>query len=143
MKNVNFGIVGTGAIFDLSHANALNKIDDANIIGIYDLDYERAKKRAKKFKIDFVASDLNDLLKNDNIDAILVATPNDTHCSIVVSAAQHGKHIFCEKPISVNLQEAYLMIEECKKNNVQLQIGFNQRNWKQVEIVKSLSLIHI
>ena len=45
---------------------------------------------------------------------------------------------FCEKPISINLQEANEMIKACKKNNVQFQIGFNQRFWSQVEIVKKL-----
>ena len=46
-------------------------------------------------------------------NAIVIATPNDTHKEIAIKAANAGKHIFCEKPISVNLQDAYQMIESC------------------------------
>lgn len=138
MKEINFGVIGTGAIFTLSHANAIKKIPHAKILSIYDLNKERAIKCAKEWQIENVAKNLDELLDNKKLDAVIIATPNNTHCEITIKAACAGKHVFCEKPISKNLQEAYQMIEICKKNDVSLQIGFNQRYWKQVEIVKEL-----
>jgi len=138
MKEIKFGIIGTGAIFMLSHANAINKIPNAKITNVFDINHERALKCAKDWNIPKVAKSVDELLENKNIDAVIIATPNNTHCEIALKSAEARKHIFCEKPISINLQEAYQMIESCKKNKVQLQIGFNQRFWKQVEIVKEL-----
>jgi len=138
MKEIKFGVIGTGAIFTLSHANAISKIPNAKITNIFDLNQERAQKCATDWNIEKISKSIDDLLDDKNVNAVLIATPNNTHYEIALKSAEAGKHIFCEKPISVNLKEAYEMIDSCKKNKVQLQIGFNQRFWKQVEIVKEL-----
>ena len=105
---------------------------------IFDLDKSRAKEAADKWKISNVASEPNEIINDKEIDAIIIATPNNLHHELTIKSANKKKHIFCEKPISINLQEANEMIKACKKNNVQFQIGFNQRFWSQVEIVKKL-----
>ena len=138
ITDVKFGIVGTGAIFALSHANAIKKIPNASIISIYDINKDRALECSQKWQIPKVTKSLDELINDKEINAIVIATPNDTHKEIAIKAANAGKHIFCEKPISVNLQDAYQMIESCNANNVNLQIGFNQRYWSQVQIVKEL-----
>ncbi len=138
MKEVKFGIVGTGAIFALSHANAIKKIPNASILSIFDVNQDRALECSQKWQIPKVTKNLDELVNDKDINAIVIATPNDTHKEIAIKAANAGKHIFCEKPISVNLQDAYQMIESCNANNVNLQIGFNQRYWSQVQIVKEL-----
>jgi myo-inositol 2-dehydrogenase/D-chiro-inositol 1-dehydrogenase/scyllo-inositol 2-dehydrogenase (NAD+) len=63
----------------------------------------------------------------ENIDAIVVATPTDSHKEIVVAAAQSGRHILCEKPMALNSEECELMIKGVEKFRVKLQIGFMRR----------------
>ena len=135
---LNFGVFGSGAVFNLCHGPALSNIKNVKIKSIFDVDKSRAKEAADKWKIDNVVSEHDDIINDDEIDAVIIATPNNLHHELTIKSANKKKHIFCEKPISINLQEANEMIVACDENKVQLQIGFNQRFWSQVQIVKRL-----
>ena len=135
---LNFGVFGSGAVFNLCHGPALSNIQNVKIKSIFDVDKSRAKEAADKWKIDNVVTEPYDIINDDEIDAVIIATPNNLHHELTIKSANKKKHIFCEKPISINLQEANEMIVACDENQVQLQIGFNQRFWSQVQIVKRL-----
>lgn len=62
-------------------------------------------------------------MKNEDIDAVIIACPTKFHKEITVAAASAGKHIFCEKPMAMNEEECDEMIEVIEKNHVKLQIG--------------------
>ena len=66
-------------------------------------------------------------MKNEDIDAVIIACPTKFHKEITVAAANAGKHIFCEKPMAMNEEECDEMIEAAEKNHVKLQIGFMRR----------------
>ena len=72
-------------------------------------------------------TDYPDLLNSD-VDAVFVATPNKVTPAIVVSALDHGKHVFCEKPLAYNSKEAKKMIKEADIRNLKLKCGFNLRH---------------
>ena len=90
MKEIKFGIVGTGAVFALSHAKSIQKIPNASIVSIYDLNKERAIECSKNWKIEKIAKDLDELVSDKEINAIVITTPNNTHKEIAIKAANEG-----------------------------------------------------
>jgi len=79
-----------------------------------------------------------DLIKgNPDIDAVYVITPNSTHKDFVIRAAKAGKHVICEKPMSVNAKDGQAMIDACKKANVKLLVGYRMHfEPKTLEVIR-------
>ena len=123
--SIQLGVIGAGGIAGM-HLQSLSQVENANVVGITDLDRVACVSRQEEFCIDRVADDIDTLLASD-IDAVLVCTPTFTHCDIVTRAARAGKHVFCEKPMARTLAEADQMIEACDKAGVSLMIGFVRR----------------
>lgn len=72
-------------------------------------------------------SDWREAVKNSNVDAIVICTPNDTHAEIAVEALNAGKHVLCEKPIARNYEEGVKIVEAAKRSKGKLKTGFNHR----------------
>ena len=68
-----------------------------------------------------------ELLERDDVEAVLVTTPPDTHAALVEAAAGRGKHVFCEKPLAPSVEEARGAVEACERAGVLLQVGYNRR----------------
>jgi predicted dehydrogenase len=136
-RPVRIGLVGAGAIMRLSHGPTVSKSPDARLSGVFDPDGARAEALAGEFGAALHTTKLETLLASD-IDAVIVASPNNLHEAAVVAAAAAGKHIFCEKPLSLDVAGARRMIDACETAGVLLQVGFNQRFWSQVQIAKAV-----
>ncbi|MCS7180344.1 MAG: Gfo/Idh/MocA family oxidoreductase, partial [bacterium] len=121
---IKIGIIGCGGMGKY-HASILKKIEDVKIAS--DVNIDVLESFSKEFGVEEIYDDFKKLIKNSDVDAIICATPTHLHYKIVVEAAKAEKHIFCEKPISINLNQAEKMIEECEKNNVIFQIGYVRR----------------
>jgi myo-inositol 2-dehydrogenase / D-chiro-inositol 1-dehydrogenase len=126
MKSIGIGIIGAGRIGRL-HAENLVRMAGVKVVGISDLYPEPARAWAESIGIPKVSGDYRELLNDSTIDAILVCSPTDTHVDIITEAAQAGKAIFCEKPISHHLDRTLAAIAAAEKAGVPLQIGFNRR----------------
>ncbi|NND16660.1 MAG: Gfo/Idh/MocA family oxidoreductase [Eudoraea sp.] len=118
-KKVGIGLVGSQFISSI-HAEALRSVADAEIIGVMSPTADHAKTFAEKHNIPNYYTDLDDLLAMQSIDLIVIGAPNLTHCDIALKAAAAGKHVVVEKPLCMNLKEADLMIDACKKAQVKL-----------------------
>jgi predicted dehydrogenase len=118
-KKVGVGLVGSQFISSI-HAEALKSVPDAEIIAVMSPTPGNAKEFAAKHGIPNHFSDLDDLLAMDEIDMVVIGAPNNVHCEIALKAANAGKHMVVEKPLCMNLAEADLMIDTCKKANVKL-----------------------
>jgi len=138
VSKVRFGIIGAGGLARTAHMPALKKIKQAELAALCDIDKKRVDKLAKDWQVGEVYYDYRDLLKSRNIDAVLVTSPNAYHKEHSVAAAIAGKHVFCEKPIAINLEDADKIVNSCRENKVKLQIGFSERFWNQVKIAKDL-----
>jgi predicted dehydrogenase len=130
MAKVRFGIVGTGNVVTLDggHISCLNKIQDiAEITAVFGTNPEKnqiAMNRAAEGKqYPKLCSTYEELLAMDNVDAVLIATPNFTHTDYAVPAAQAGKHVFLEKPMEISLERCNEIIDACKVNDRRLQLG--------------------
>ena len=118
MKIWNFGIIGAGLIADF-HAKAIADIPNAKLTACCDTVVERAEKLAAKTGCKAYGS-YEELLKNDEIDIVTIATPSGFHMEPTVVAAEAGKHVICEKPLDITLERIDSMIEAHEKSSTRL-----------------------
>ena len=107
------------------HHQLISETGIFDIVGVYDIASAPSLK-AEELGIKSYSS-LEELLSNDKIDIILIATPNDDHHDIAISAMKAKKHVICEKPVAMNLKELESMIECSKENNVIFTVNQNRR----------------
>ena len=118
-KKVGVGLVGSQFISSI-HAEALKTVSEAEIIAVMSPTKGNAKKFASIHGIPHHFTNLDEMLAMKEIDMIVIGAPNSLHCEIALKAAKAGKHMVVEKPLCMNLAEADLMIDTCKKANVKL-----------------------
>ena len=123
---VKIGIIGCGGMGKL-HAGILKEMEGIEIIAASDINETQVLNFKNEFNISKVFTDYRKLLEISGIDGVIVTTPTFTHSEIVIEAAEAKKDIFCEKPISLSLEETDKMIEAIEKNNVKFQIGYVRR----------------
>jgi predicted dehydrogenase len=119
------GIIGCGGISG-SHFKGLKNTGRADIVCAWDLNEEAARNTAEKYGIQAAGS--ADEIINSDIDIVVIATPGFAHVEYVQKAAQAGKHIICEKPVALNLDDAEAMRDAVTKAGIIFQVSFNQRN---------------
>ncbi len=126
-SKLGIGVIGTGRIGKLHIQHLSQNIPDADLITICSLDTETAESLAVQFNIPKVTTDYNSLLTNPKIDGVIVASSTDTHVEICQAAAKAGKHIFCEKPIALDLEQIDVTLAIVERADVKFQVGFNRR----------------
>ena len=132
---VNIGLVGTGRIGRIHVENLTYRVPGARLVALTDVDRAGAERCASDFRVPFVAQDLDEILKNKDIDAVAICSSTDTHARMIIAAARAGKHIFCEKPIALNLASIDQALEAVETSGVKLMVGFNRRyhaNFKKI-----------
>ena len=135
MKKINISIVGTG-LMGLQHIKAISKSKKANLHSIVDIS-DNAKKLSNKYKIPLY-SDVSSLLKSNQLDAVIVATPNQLHEKHTISFLKKKIPVLLEKPISDNIKSANKIIISSKKNKTPLLIGYHRRHNAIVSKVKTI-----
>lgn len=132
---LTIGVVGAGRIGRL-HVNYLKNNKDVRIKWISDLNCDKMDDWIKECSIENTTKNHMDIINDPEVEAILICSPTDTHVDIIKSACAAGKHIFCEKPISLSIKESEEALDAVKKSKVKLQMGFNRRfdnNFKQLQ----------
>ncbi|PLV59144.1 inositol 2-dehydrogenase [Thermotoga sp. KOL6] len=132
---MRLGVIGLGRIGTI-HAENIMKLDDVELYAISDVREDHLKKMAERFNVARAYVDPYELIEDQKVDAVLVCSSTDTHADLVVACAKAKKHVFCEKPLSLILEDVNKMIEEAKKNKVILFVGFNRRfdrNFRKVK----------
>lgn len=136
MKKI--AVIGCGRIAKFAHFPAFNKMDNVIIKYACDLDIKKAQALKEEYpdKIDMVISDYKVALNDKEVEAVYVTTPNYAHYTITMDALKAGKHVFCEKPITVNYKLSCEMAEEAEKQGKMLNIGVCNRYHKSVEMLR-------
>ncbi|MFC5404096.1 inositol 2-dehydrogenase [Cohnella soli] len=138
MNKVKIGIIGAGRIGKI-HAEHLLAMTQAEVTAISDLFADdHLRQWAAGRGIGTVLSDADALFQNPDIDAVLICSSTDSHIDFIERAAKAGKHIFCEKPVSMDVFQTQKALDVVNSAGVQLQIGFNRRfdhNFKRVREV--------
>lgn len=125
---IKFGIVGVGEVAELRLLPALLTISEAILRGIVSRDPLRAQELCKKFGATTAYVSYETMLLDPDIDAIIIATPDKLHASMAIAAAEHGKHIFVEKPMATNPEDARAIVAAAKAHNVKLAVGYHLRH---------------
>src|SRR6266852_102019 len=124
---LKLGLIGAGRIGRLHAEHLTTRIPSAELVIVADVFEENAKQCAKRYAIPFATQDYHAILDNPDIQAVVICSSTDTHARIIEEAAQAGKHIFCEKPIALDLPTIDRALKAVKRAGVKLQIGFNRR----------------
>ncbi len=141
MKRVKIAVIGTGRMGSVHCRNIVRSVPEAELVAVCDIRLEVAQAVADELGIRRVVKDYHELLADPEIEAILVASSTDTHAFMTKDIAEAGKHIFCEKPLALELDKIDEALAAVNKAGVKLQVGFNRRfdkSFKKVhEIVES------
>lgn len=150
---IRFGFASSGGFVERGILPMLADVDNVEVIGISDkLNHEAMNRVAKAFGIKNTYPEYKDMLKNDDIDAIYIPSPNVFHKELTIEAANAGKHVMCEKPMAMNASQCREMIAACEANNVRLAVDFcypyagPQQKIKQLindGVIGELSHIHL
>ncbi|QOS81222.1 Gfo/Idh/MocA family oxidoreductase [Paenibacillus sp. JNUCC31] len=126
MSKIKVAVFGCGAIAERRHIPEYAANENVELVAFADPIVERAEKMAETYGGKAYSS-YEELLANEEVDAVSVCTPNYLHASMSIAAANAGKHVLVEKPMAVSTEEGEQMIEAAKKNGVYLMVGHNQR----------------
>lgn len=137
-KKLKLGIIGAGRIGKVHTLSIKNSIPQVEIKAISDIYFQVAKEWAEENEIPYAYEDYREILDDPEIDAVLICSSTDTHAQISIEAAQAGKHIFCEKPVDLNVEKVKAVLDAVKKNNVKFQVGFNRRFDRNFKRIKEL-----
>jgi len=124
---VRWGVIGAGGIADRrTIPEGIMPAKNAELVAVMDINKNRAREVAKKYGVRCYY-DSDELLADEDIDAVYIAIPTYLHCRETIKAAKAGKHVLCEKPLAMNLAEGRRMINACKKAKVKLGVGYMMR----------------
>ena len=138
MKTI--AVIGCGRISDIAHFPSFEKIDDVRVKYACDLILEKAEAmKAKYSKIEQCITDYKVALADPEVDVVYVLTPNYAHYTVTMDAIKAGKHVFCEKPITVNYDLSCEMAEAANKAGKLLNIGVCNRYHKSVEMLEEMN----
>lgn len=138
MKTI--AVIGCGRIANLAHFPAFEKIDDLRIKYACDIILSKAEDAKEKYsKVEQVIEDYNIALNDPEVEAVYILTPNYAHYTITMDAIKAGKHVFCEKPITVNYDLSVEMADAANKAGVMLNIGVCNRYQKSVEMLEKMN----
>jgi myo-inositol 2-dehydrogenase / D-chiro-inositol 1-dehydrogenase len=124
-KKVVLGLMGAGRIGKMHGENILAHVPNAFLKSVADSNLD--KDWAERVGIPERLTDVNELLADKEIEAVVIATPSSTHVAMIQLAAAAGKQIFCEKPIALSPEDIKKAVNAAKEANVKLQVGFNRR----------------
>lgn len=140
MVKYKVGIIGCGGIMKGAHTPHYVTDKRVKVVAVCDIIPERAEFARKTFFHDAATyTDYKELLKDESIDFVDICTPNYLHSIIAVDALNAGKHVFCEKPDAINVEEAMKMKEAAEKNGKQLMIMRNNRYMPVSKKIKEMA----
>ena len=137
---LKFAVIGCGEIAKKAHLPVLKRMGSVEVVSVVDVRKEVAKNVAKRFRIKKYYTDITSVLKDEEVDVVVIATPTPTHGKIAIEAAKAGKNIVVEKPLASSLEDGLKIKDAVKSNNVKLTVVQNYRYIPAVK--KAKTIIH-
>lgn len=126
-KKLRVGLIGCGRAGLIHGRNFVGKVQGAELVALSDPNESALSAASKELGVADTTTSYVALLNRIDVDAVIVVTPTVFHREIVVAAASAGKHVLCEKPMAMNIEESEAMNTAARKNHIKLQIGFMRR----------------
>lgn len=124
---VGIAIAGAGRIGQIHAKNLLTRVREARLVAVADVDKTRAQDLAQTSGGIKWYKDFNKMLELKDVDAVLICASTSVHKHAIIRAAERGKHIFCEKPVALTLEETDEALAAVEKGGVMMQVGFMRR----------------
>lgn len=124
---VGVGVIGVGEMGRRHADNLRRRVPQACLVAVADIDVGRARRVAQELELEHAYQSADELVERRDIQAVVIASPPGTHGDSIRAAAAAGKHILCEKPLALSLEEADLALEAVARAEVQFQIGHMRR----------------
>ena len=127
MSGVRIALVGAGAIAQTAHLPVLSKMRGAELVALCDNDRPKARALADRFDVPDVFTDIEDLLESDELDAVVIATPNHLHEPHVLAALAKGVHVLCERPASLTSRGIERILAAAQRADRKVLVANNHR----------------
>lgn len=137
MKKIKIALIGAGYIANY-HACALKKSPNVEIVAVVGLPMEAARKFADKYGVKEATTEVSGLVDRDDIDAVVIGTPNKFHAPYAIDFLKNGKDVFLEKPMAMNSKEGLLVKNVANANNQLVMVGHMWRFDEDVNFVKNV-----
>jgi predicted dehydrogenase len=137
MEKVRVGVIGLGWVSQVIHLPILAKLPDVELTAVCDRDRAKSKGVGEKFNVKRSYTDVNQMLANEGLHALIVATSTDAHQEVTVAALRGGCDVLVEKPIARHYAEAVAMADVAREMKRKLMVGMNHRFRPDTMILKS------
>ncbi|MHC1765326.1 MAG: inositol 2-dehydrogenase [Verrucomicrobiia bacterium] len=124
---LSVAVIGAGRIGKIHAENLATRVRGARLGGVADIDLSAARQLGGQWHAGVVTADYRDLLNDPAINAVAICSATNTHAEIIEAAAAKRKHIFCEKPIDLDLHRIEEALGAVEEAGVKFQVGFNRR----------------
>ncbi|KAB2846659.1 MAG: Gfo/Idh/MocA family oxidoreductase [Melioribacteraceae bacterium] len=138
MEKTRIAVIGLGGIAQLVHLPILSELRNVEIVAVADIQKSKLESIKSKYGIKKGYTNYKELLENEEIDAVVITTPTNTHVQIAIDCLKAKKHLLVEKPIALSYKEAKLINDTAKKNNCMVMVGMNLRFRPDAMLIKSL-----
>jgi predicted dehydrogenase/threonine dehydrogenase-like Zn-dependent dehydrogenase len=126
-EKIEFALIGAGNLAKWEHLPNLKKLSGVGLRAVYSAAGVRGKSYALRFGAAYATSEYEEILKDPEIDAVLIASRNQQHAPQALAALRAGKHVFVEKPMALTADECAELVAAVEQTGKQLTVGFNRR----------------
>jgi predicted dehydrogenase len=138
MTKIKVGVIGCGSIAHIAHLPAISSYPETELVAVCDVDKKRAQEAARKWKAKSWYQDYKQMLSEEKLDAVVIATPPRFNLGNGLAAAEAGLHALIEKPLACTNREAWAIVGAFKKVGKKLVVGCDRRYWLQSQWTKEL-----
>jgi predicted dehydrogenase len=138
MDSIRWGMIGCGDVTEIKSGPAFNKVNNSSLVAVMRRDAAKAKDYAERHKVSKWYSHANDLINDDEVDAIYIATPPAFHEEYAIAAINAGKPVYIEKPMTLNFESANMIAKVAKEKNIKVSIAHYRRGQPLFNKVKQL-----
>lgn len=138
MTTIKWGIIGCGNVAEHKGGPALYQASNSELVAVMRRNKQLATEFAQRHGAQRYYTTVEEILADEEINAVYIATPPYVHAEQTIAATQAGKHVLCEKPMAMNVAECRDMIAACQDNGVQLMIAYYRRFWPVAQKMKQL-----
>ncbi|MBN1301725.1 MAG: Gfo/Idh/MocA family oxidoreductase [Melioribacteraceae bacterium] len=138
MIKTRVGIIGLGGIAQLVHLPIVTKMNTVEVVAVAEVNKNRLKTVSEKFQIKNRYLDYNEMIEKNELDAVIIATPTNTHHRISIDCLKNGLNLLVEKPVATSLNETKEICDAAKKYNKIVMVGMNARFRPDAMLLKSL-----
>src|SRR6185312_1366917 len=138
METIRWGMIGCGDVTEVKSGPAFNKVNNSRLVAVMRRDGQKAKDYAKRHGVPKWYQDANDLINDDEVNAIYIATPPAFHEEYAIAAINAGKPVYIEKPMALNFESANMIAKVAAEKNVKVSVAHYRRGQPLFNKVKQL-----